>query len=112
MRMRRTGEVPESALWARVAFRLLRVVCGTARRVVPVPVAFAAFPTSGPRACCRRAGTQLLAAVVSPSCLLVFPGAIAVRGRCARLAVMPAKAKARFIDPMLLLRTDSLPNDT
>ena len=24
---------------------------------------------------------------------------------------MPAKAKARFIDPMLLLRTDSLPND-
>jgi ATP-dependent DNA ligase len=24
---------------------------------------------------------------------------------------MPAKAKGRFIDPMLLLRTDSLPND-
>src|SRR3954466_13111294 len=24
---------------------------------------------------------------------------------------MPAKAKARFIDPMLLLRTDTLPND-
>ena len=25
--------------------------------------------------------------------------------------MMPAKAKARFIDPMLLLRTDTLPND-
>ena len=24
---------------------------------------------------------------------------------------MPAKAKGRFVDPMLLLRTDSLPND-
>jgi ATP-dependent DNA ligase len=24
---------------------------------------------------------------------------------------MPAKTKGRFIDPMLLLRTDSLPND-
>ena len=25
---------------------------------------------------------------------------------------MPAKAKGRFIDPMLLLRTESLPNDS
>jgi ATP-dependent DNA ligase len=31
--------------------------------------------------------------------------------RSARLAVMAAKAKGRFIDPMLLLRTDTLPND-
>src|SRR3954447_12521127 len=26
--------------------------------------------------------------------------------------MMPAKAKARFVDPMLLLRTDTLPNDS
>jgi len=32
--------------------------------------------------------------------------------RSARLAAMAAKAKGRFIDPMLLLRTDSLPNDS
>jgi ATP-dependent DNA ligase len=32
--------------------------------------------------------------------------------RSARLAVMAAKAKGRLIDPMLLLRTDSLPNDS
>jgi ATP-dependent DNA ligase len=31
--------------------------------------------------------------------------------RFERLAVMPAKAQGRFIDPMLLLRADSLPND-
>src|SRR5215207_7698585 len=32
--------------------------------------------------------------------------------RCARLAGMPARARGRFIDPMLLLRTDTLPSDS
>src|SRR3954468_5090888 len=31
--------------------------------------------------------------------------------RCVRIAVMPAKVKGLFIEPMLLLRTDKLPND-
>jgi bifunctional non-homologous end joining protein LigD len=31
--------------------------------------------------------------------------------RSARLALMAAKAKGRFVEPMLLLRTDALPNE-
>ena len=111
MRMPSTVEGLESALRIRAALPLLGVVCGTARRVVPVRVGFVAFTTCDPRACCRRPGARLVRCRRSPSCLLLSLGAIAVRTRGARLAVMPAKAKARFIDPMLLLRTDSLPTD-
>jgi hypothetical protein len=40
------------------------------------------------------------------------PNVTGLRGHDTRLAAMAAKEKRRFIDPMLLLRTDSLPNDT